>query len=299
MSRNYLSLNLVDYDAEASQLSATQRGIHISFLVHCFKCGALPAEPVKLMRIAGISDARLWKKVAPGVLALFRQISATGGWRHRGMDAANDRIHEISEGRERAARKRWNGGANGAAAPIDNQATHPVDNQEVSQQNMTAEAVSDVPFFTVTADTQPIDIAKSASCKSMNMSSTKEKIRKEEVRETKEVSRDRAHPDVLRDLFVEGLPILVGLTGMAEARCRGMLGKLRKEADDDSPRVLAALHRAADIRPTDPYPWLLKAVQAERPNEPPPFDPAKLTGAPAAWFNIQREKAALLREIAA
>jgi helix-turn-helix protein len=68
-------------------------------------------------------------------------------------------------------------------------------------------------------------------------------------------------PDVVDDLFKEGLPILIGLTGMTENRCRGMLGKLRKAADDDCPRVLDALHRATDVRPSDPFPWLLQAVR--------------------------------------
>jgi hypothetical protein len=75
-----------------------------------------------------------------------------------------------------------------------------------------------------------------------------------------------ATPDVIRELFTEGLPILIGLTGMTENRCRGMIGRLRKEAGDDCPRVLAALHRATDVRPSDPFPWLLEAVR-ERPTK--------------------------------
>jgi hypothetical protein len=71
-----------------------------------------------------------------------------------------------------------------------------------------------------------------------------------------------ALPDVTRDLFLEGIPILLGLTGQSDGRCRSILGRLRKAADDDCPRVLDALHRCVDVRPSDPFPWLLRAVEA-------------------------------------
>jgi hypothetical protein len=102
-----------------------------------------------------------------------------------------------------------------------------------------------------------------------------------------------ARPDVLRDLIVEGLPILVDLTGMAEGRCRGMLGKLRKTADDDCPRVLDALHRAADVCPSDPFPWLLNAVR--RRTEADGFDPSRLTG----WAGVAYRARAELAELEA
>lgn len=93
---------------------------------------------------------------------------------------------------------------------------------------------------------------------------TQESVPQESLKEdsSKRAASPRERmPDVIDDLFREGLPILIGLTGMAENRCRGLLGRLRKAADDDCARVLDALHRASDVRPSDPFPWLLQAVR--------------------------------------
>lgn len=116
---------------------------------------------------------------------------------------------------------------------------------------------------------QPVSGAESGAltCK-IPHSDLQETVQESKTQERlKEDSSKRAAPprvrvpDVVDDLFREGLPILIGLTGMAENRCRGILGRLRKAADDDCARVLDALHRACDVRPSDPFPWLLQAVQ--------------------------------------
>lgn len=106
------------------------------------------------------------------------------------------------------------------------------------------------------------------SCTGTLATVASESLKKNPLRESpKEGTRGEAPrretPDIIRDLFTEGLPLLIGLTGQSEPRCRAMIGRLRKEAGDDCSRVLAALHRAGDVRPTDPFPWLLQSVRTK------------------------------------
>lgn len=60
----------------------------------------------------------------------------------------------------------------------------------------------------------------------------------------------------------EGLPILRRLTGTSDRQARALLGRLLRDAGDDCPAVFSALVEADDLRPVDPVPWLLRAVQA-------------------------------------
>ena len=68
-------------------------------------------------------------------------------------------------------------------------------------------------------------------------------------------------PDVRLELWTEGLSLIQGVTGKTEQQSRALLGRFVKTANDDCAVVLAALRRAADIRPIDPIPWITRAVQ--------------------------------------
>ena len=54
--------------------------------------------------------------------------------------------------------------------------------------------------------------------------------------------------------------LLRGLTGKPDGPSRGLLGRLVKAARDDCPAVMRALRTAADLRPVDPVPWLMAAL---------------------------------------
>jgi len=68
-------------------------------------------------------------------------------------------------------------------------------------------------------------------------------------------------PDVRQELWSEGLALIRGVTGKSDQQSRALLGKLVKAANDDCAGVLAALRAASDLRPVDPIPWLIRAVQ--------------------------------------
>ena len=71
-------------------------------------------------------------------------------------------------------------------------------------------------------------------------------------------------PDVRRDLFTEGVPLMRGLTGKSDGACRAMIGKLLKAGGDDCARLLDALRRAAEFRPAEPFSFLMAIVGREQ-----------------------------------
>lgn len=72
-----------------------------------------------------------------------------------------------------------------------------------------------------------------------------------------------ASVDVVGELYGEGLPILRGLVGRSDGACRKLLGQFRQRAGDDCAQVLAALHRAVDVRPIDPTAFILGILKAQ------------------------------------
>lgn len=59
---------------------------------------------------------------------------------------------------------------------------------------------------------------------------------------------------------------LRALTGFAEAKARGVMGKLCQAADDDCAVVARAVTAAVDLQPGDPVAWLTQAVAKKRTN---------------------------------
>ena len=62
-------------------------------------------------------------------------------------------------------------------------------------------------------------------------------------------------------LWREGMPILMHLTGKSDGQCRGLLGRMRRDMQDDCPRLLLILQQARDMQPTDPVAWITAATQ--------------------------------------
>lgn len=81
-----------------------------------------------------------------------------------------------------------------------------------------------------------------------------------ERKEPATLGADAPPPDARAELWGDGLALLRGLTGKPDGPSRGLLGRLVKAARDDCPAVMRALRTAADLRPVDPVPWLMAAL---------------------------------------
>jgi len=79
-------------------------------------------------------------------------------------------------------------------------------------------------------------------------------------KEPASLGADAPPPDARAELWGDGLALLRGLTGKPDGPSRGLLGRLVKAARDDCPAVMRALRSAADLRPVDPVPWLMAAL---------------------------------------
>lgn len=67
------------------------------------------------------------------------------------------------------------------------------------------------------------------------------------------------HTDVRAELWRDGLPIVLALTGRPGSQARAILGRLVKAAGDDCAAAMRALRYAAELRPVDPEAWLMAA----------------------------------------
>lgn len=69
-------------------------------------------------------------------------------------------------------------------------------------------------------------------------------------------------PPSSRDLvWSQGVPLVRHLTGKSDAQCRGMLGRMLRDVQDDCPRLLMVLQQARDFQPIDPVAWLTAATK--------------------------------------
>jgi len=246
--RFVLPLDIADFKADTIALSPAQKGMYLSLMMHCFECGVLPMERIKLMRIAGCQDVRMWMQLHKPVMELFH-LTGTN-YRHKAMDAANDRISDLSSKRSQAAKKREHpasGSGNGVTEPVDNLREAPVEHV----------AVDHVPLKHVPQMAQPIDIVEAEAS---NCSLSKLKLK--EVRESpKGASRGCAALDLRRHVFEIGPKIVSNLTGRMNGNARSFVSRLLKEAEDDCTVVLDILTQANADPPGDPSAWLIAAAR--------------------------------------
>ena len=66
-------------------------------------------------------------------------------------------------------------------------------------------------------------------------------------------------------LFSHTLQLLRHMTGQHIDRCRGILGRLLRDLDDDASVVIRIVQDAADERPIDPLAWIMAVAGARRP----------------------------------
>jgi hypothetical protein len=72
----------------------------------------------------------------------------------------------------------------------------------------------------------------------------------------------QAAPDIRKEFWDEGVPILKAITGKTENACRTFLGTALKAAKDDCAMALDVLRQAKANRPVDPGAWIIKSITA-------------------------------------
>ena len=101
MSKAWMPFYVGDFLADTMHLGATERGIYISLIVHCWQHGSIPRNRRKLARIAAC-DSRLWHRYEETVLQFFDVVDAST-MQHRRVKTELHRYAEISNKRKAAA----------------------------------------------------------------------------------------------------------------------------------------------------------------------------------------------------
>ena len=237
MSRTntWMPLYIGDYLADTMHLEAREHGAYLLLLMHYWRNGPLPDDDRALAGIARV-DRKVWlADTGPIVRAFFT--AEDGKLRQKRLDAERAEADENSAKKRDAARKRWDnkrdaiasdgdasGGADGDAyaSDVDVQTTCPY----------AGALPSPSPSKKDTGPTGPD--AKAASPDPVSASDL---------------------------LWREGIPILMRLTGKSDGQCRGLLGRMRRDMQNDCPKLLLILQQARDMQPTDPVAWITAATQ--------------------------------------
>jgi uncharacterized protein YdaU (DUF1376 family) len=97
-----MPLYIGDFLADTMHLGATERGIYISLIIHCWQHGSIPRDKRKLARIAAC-DSRLWWQYRRTVLQFFDVVDAST-MQHRRVNTELHRYAELSNKRKAAAK---------------------------------------------------------------------------------------------------------------------------------------------------------------------------------------------------
>jgi uncharacterized protein YdaU (DUF1376 family) len=101
MSKAWMPFYTGDFLTDTMHLGATERGIYISLIIHCWQHGSIPRDKRKLARIAAC-DSRLWHMHELTVLQFFDVVDAFS-MQHRRVSKELHRYAELSNKRKAAA----------------------------------------------------------------------------------------------------------------------------------------------------------------------------------------------------
>src|SRR5690349_4114363 len=98
-----MPLYVGDYLADTMHLTAQQHGAYRLLLMHYWRNGPLPDDPVKLAAIARMTR-REWSHDVGECVGAFFEIGADGRLHQKRIDAVLSRVGRIAENRREAAR---------------------------------------------------------------------------------------------------------------------------------------------------------------------------------------------------
>ncbi len=101
--RPWMPLYIGDFLADTQHLSATETGIYIRLIMHCWQHGSIPLDPHRLAIISHC-DSRLWRQYGKTILAFFDVVDASTA-QHKRVSTELHRCAEISSKRKGAAKQ--------------------------------------------------------------------------------------------------------------------------------------------------------------------------------------------------
>lgn len=101
MSRAWMPLYVGDFTADTMHLGATETGIYIRLIMHCWQHGTIPRDDRRLAIISHC-DTRLWHLYRETVLQFFDVVDAST-MHHKRVSTELQRYEELSNKRKGAA----------------------------------------------------------------------------------------------------------------------------------------------------------------------------------------------------
>jgi len=243
----WMPLYIGDYLADTMRLTTLEHGAYMLLLMEYWRSGPLPDDDRALATIARV-ERKVWdREIGPALRRFFTKDGDV--LRQKRMDTEREKMQRISNKRKAAAGERWGKDASskGGSEPPSG----------ASNSNANASAIG---HATVDASDPNLQMLYAGVHPPASPSPTPKEEGSEATASGAAAPPDPP-PSAADLLWREGVPILRHLTGKADGACRSLIGKLRRDARDDCPRVLMALQQARDMRPTDPVAWLMRAVE--------------------------------------
>ena len=106
MSKKWMPFYVGDFLADTMHLGATETGIYLRLIMHCWQHGTIPIDDKALSRIAHC-DGRTWRQHKPVILQFFDTANDVS-MQHRRVTAELHRADEISNKRKEAALQKHN-----------------------------------------------------------------------------------------------------------------------------------------------------------------------------------------------
>ena len=101
MNRPWMPLYIAEFIAETMHLGATETGIYMRLMMHCWQHGTIPLDSKKLALI-GHCDSRLWRQYEKTVMAFFDVVDASTA-QHKRVSTELRRSEEIYNKRKDAS----------------------------------------------------------------------------------------------------------------------------------------------------------------------------------------------------
>ncbi|QDH14494.1 DUF1376 domain-containing protein [Formicincola oecophyllae] len=268
-----MPLYIADYLADTSRLTTLQHGAYLLLLMDMWRNGPLAPIDSELAMVCRCDEVTFTQKVWPTIKRFFTTDSA-GDLVQKRLMTERAKAADISQKRRAAvARRRDRQGADSPAMAEEGKCSEKMTNTPATNVLTTVPSPVISPLgASLTAQggsslASDEDTGARLHNHNQNHSHNHTNKPRKEAGAALEGSPSLADGEgeggSRKALFTTGLASARALTGLAESGARALLGKLLKQSGNDPGVVLRALAAAQARQPSDPAPWLVKAVQAE------------------------------------
>jgi uncharacterized protein YdaU (DUF1376 family) len=272
MSRAWMPLYIGDFTADTMHLNATETGIYIRLIMHCWQHGSIPYDERQLALIAHVSP-RLWNRHR-GTIMPFFDVDQSGPRLVNNRVALERLRYDEKRNKNKAGAEK----TNTLRASQSQRFPDTIEDAQSGPRYCDIEDACERPRYDEKRNENKAGIAKERTLRARASQSQSQSHSSEppksfnpdpvgsELNLTRGVSAADAAQECPRDiLFNQGLRILIAITGKTPDSARRLIGHWLKMAKDEAVRVVTAIEHAEVNRIADPVAWINRALQPRTP----------------------------------